>query len=107
MTPSIHQGKFLRALKGKPFLKTATSNFYLVQATESSISENDIEALHQLVANQTISFFEYIEESKVIVIETESRTASRGTETCLNQRRRSKPVGHIWPRTSVYCMESS
>ena len=107
MTTSIHQGKFLRALKGKPFLKTATSNFYLVQATESSISENDIEALHQLVADQTISFFEYIEESKVIVIETESRTASRSTETCINKRRRSEPVGHIWPRTSVFCMESS
>lgn len=107
MTPSIHQGKFLLALKSKPFLKTTTSNFYLVQVTESSTIENDIEALHQLVADQTISFFEYIEESKVIVIETESRTASRSTETCINKRRRSEPAGHIWPRTSVFCMESS
>ena len=97
----------MRLLKQKPFLQTATGDFFIVPPCDIATLAIDCAALDELVADQTISFFEYIEESKVIVIETESRVASCSTATCINKRRRANPIGHIWPRASVFCMEPS
>lgn len=107
MPTSISKGYFLRLLRQQPFLQTATSDFFIVPPSDIASLAIDCSALEELIADQAISFFEYIEESKVIVIETESRVASSRTATCLYKRRRPDPVGHIWPRTSVFCMESS
>jgi len=107
MPTSISKGYFLRLLRQQPFLQTPTSDFFIVPPSDIAPLAIDCSALKELIADQAISFFEYIEESKVIVIETESRVASSRTATCLYKRRRPNPVGHIWPRTSVFCMESS
>lgn len=107
MATSISKGLFLRTIKETPFVSSKTNCYFLAPVEELSSIEDGLIALEELVTDQTISFFEYIEESKVIVIETESRLASCSIKKSRNQSRCQSTLGHLWPRASVRCMETS
>lgn len=107
MATSISKGFFLRAIRQTPFVTTKTNCYFLAPVEELPSIKDGLTALKELVTDQTISFFEYIEESKVIVIETESRLASCCAKKSRDQSRRQSTFGHLWPRASVRCLETS
>ncbi len=107
MPDPIQKGYYLLLLKQEPFVETQFNNYYIARPSGVGSIASDLIVLHELLANRTISHFEYIEESKVIVIETESRLASCCVKKSRNQSRRQSTSGHLWSRASLRCMETS
>jgi hypothetical protein len=105
MSEPIPKGYYLRLLKEKPFISSKTKNYYLTRIPEPSTIDSDLSILEELRADHIISYFDYIEASKVIVIETESRLASCCVETSHDKGRRSRSTGHLRSRASVKGME--
>lgn len=107
MPDPIQKGYYLLLLKQQPFVETQSSKYYIARLSGIGSIASDLIVLHELLADQTISHFEYIEESKVIVIETESRLASCSAKKSRNQGRRQSTSEHLRSRASVRCMETS
>ena len=107
MPDPIQRGYYLLLLKQQPFVETQSNKYYIARPSGIGSIASDLIVLHELLDDQTISHFEYIEESKVIVIETESRLAPCSAKKSRNQGRRQSTSGHLWSRASVRCMETS